>query len=113
MVYKFTAYLALFLVVCSLALSFVPGAVSVMGFLLSIFALMLSLLTIKSGESIYFKVTLCIFGIGVLLVNDSLRLFYALPQTPAYYKVSVYAFLALIIIALSVYTRRRRAARLK
>lgn len=65
---------AIILAIFSLVPSFVPGALSVLGLLLSLAALIISVFSVTTHGEGFFKVTLGIVVFGVLLVNDGLRI---------------------------------------
>jgi hypothetical protein len=53
---------------------------SVLAFYLSLVVLAISITTIKSAGIFYFKTTVIIVCVGMLIVNDYLRFFGSLPQ---------------------------------
>lgn len=99
--------LAVTLAILSLVPSFVPGAVSVIGLLMSLLALLLSLFSIRKRGQRYFRAVLGIVVIGMLLVNDSLRIWATHPIPMGVQAVLV--ALAGIIIAACVLMARKLA----
>ncbi len=104
---KITAgWLAMTLSAFTLTLSIVPGAMSLMGLVASLFALLLSLISVAPNKSGYFKVTLVIVLVGLFLVNDTLRIFGALPDVPSQFKAVAYGVSVSVITACVVASRR-------
>ena len=79
-----------------LAPSVVPGAMSMLASYIALLALITSIITIKSGDIFYFKITAIISAIGIFIVNDGLRLYGSLPQIPLLYKLSMYGVFIII-----------------
>lgn len=100
-------WLAVTLAILSLVPSFVPGAASVIGLLMSLLALPLSLFSIRKRGSHYFRIVLGIVVIGMLLVNDSLRI-WATHPIPIGVQAALVA-LACIIIGACVLVARKLA----
>jgi hypothetical protein len=90
-----------------LAPSVVPGAMSILASFIALLALITSIITIKSGNVFYFKITAIISAIGIFIVNDGLRLYGSLPQTPLLYKLSVYGVFIIICALASLYAKKR------
>ena len=61
------------LVALSLVPNFVPGAMSLFGLGVTLLGLVLSVFSVKNGKLLYFKVTLGLTVIGVLVVDDTKR----------------------------------------
>ena len=87
--------------------SIVPGAMSMLASYIALLALITSIITIKSGNIFYFKVTAIISAIGIFIVNDGLRLYGSLPQIPLLYKLSVYGVFIIICALASIYAKKR------
>ncbi len=83
--------------VFSLAPSMAPGAVSLIGLVLSIGALMLSLLSIRDGNDLQYRVTLVIVVLGILLLNDALRLWDPIPM-PISTRIMLYGMVSVVIL---------------
>ncbi len=90
-------WLAIVLATLSLAPSFVPGAMSLIGLLTSLGALIISLLSITKGKKIYFNITLIIIVTGVLFINDALRVWQPLPM-PINAKITMYGIFGLVVL---------------
>lgn len=90
-------WVAVVLALLALAPSFVPGAMSMIGFALSLLALIISLFSLKTAGQRYFRATLVIVVGGVLLVNDGLRVWYPL-ELPLELKAAMYGLLLLAVI---------------
>ena len=95
-----------------LAPSIVPGVMSALASFITLLILVISIVTIKTGNIFYFKVTAVISGISLFIVNDSLRLYGSLPQVSWEYQVSYYS-LFIIICGLAIYYAKRRASVMK
>ncbi len=91
-----TGWVAILLAVFSLAPSVVPGAMSGMGLLVSLAALVVSVFSVGSGRKNYFIVTLTIVVFGVFFVNDVLRLWASLP-VPMNVKFTLYGFFGIVV----------------
>jgi len=89
----------------SLAPSVVPGAMSVIGWYISVFALMLGLVSLKSGGDFYLKVATCIYALGILLFNEASRLFLPGPETTLVHIASQYLVL-ITFIAIIIYKQK-------
>jgi hypothetical protein len=79
-----------------MAISIVPGAVSVMGLIVSMLAVVVSLFSVKRNGRKYFLVTTSLAVIGAFLVNDGLRVWNPLPL-PLNIKISLYGALILVL----------------
>ena len=79
MIKPLVRHLALLLMLLSLLPSVVPGAMFMMGFLLSLVALLLSVFSVAAEKTFYFYASVALFLSGMLLFNDTLRLWGALP----------------------------------
>ncbi len=94
---KVIGWIAVSISVFSLAPSVVPGAMSLMGLLASILALVLSVFSVEKGKRVYFTATFIIVIIGILVANDTLRMVGAIQGIPVLFKLSAYgvSFLAI------------------
>lgn len=90
-------WIAIGLAVLSLAPSIVPGAVSMMGLLMSLGALIISIFSVSSKGGKYFNITLIIVFSGVFLVNDALRVWDPLPM-PINAKIAMYGVFSLVVV---------------
>ena len=97
MLTKLTGWTAITLALLALAPSFVPGVMSIFGYLLSLVALLLAIFTIKPQQVAYFKATALIVGLGMLVVNPTLSL-YALPEPGLTYKLFAYGLFVLLCV---------------
>ncbi|PID47310.1 MAG: hypothetical protein CSB47_00800 [Proteobacteria bacterium] len=107
MFYKVLGWVAIIVSVLLLIPSVVPGAVSVIASWLAFLILLVSILTIQSGNFFYFKVTATISAIGLFIANDSLRLYGALPGVPWVYKLTCYGAFIVICILAVLYAKKR------
>ena len=98
MLTKLTGWTAITLALLALAPSFVPGVMSIFGYLLSLVALLLAIFTIKPQQVAYFKATALIVGLGMLVVNPTLRLYDALPEVGITYKLFAYGLFVLLCV---------------
>lgn len=91
-------WVAIILAILSLAPSIVPGAVSVMGLLISLGALIISVFSISVGHKNYFNITLAITFFDVFFVNDALRIWGSLPSL-INAKITMYGLFFLVVFA--------------
>lgn len=96
---------AVALAVLALLPAFVPGAMSLIGLLVSASAVILSLFSVRRCGRKYFVGALIVFVAGVLLINASLRV-WASTGTPVELRVGLYA-LASVIAALCMWIASR------
>ena len=105
---RLTGWTAMILAMFSLAPSFVPGALSVIGLLLSLAALIISVFSVKTCGKVFFMTTLGIVAFGVLLVNDGMRLWDPL-DLPKELELALYSLAACVaLICLFVALARDR-----
>lgn len=97
-------WLAVLLGIFALAPSIVPGAMSVMGLLVSFVALVMAVLTVRSAGQTFFKVTLGLVIVGVLLVNDGTRLWGALMPLDIRLPLYVAAFIVCLLCVIAVHS---------
>ncbi|MBQ4836611.1 hypothetical protein [Pseudoalteromonas luteoviolacea] len=76
--------------------SLVPGAMSILAYYISLFVLLLSIITIKYGGRWCFKSTAVIVGLGIFIVNDYLRLVGSLPSSTWVGKLVMYGVFTVI-----------------
>ena len=95
---KITGWVAILLAVFSLAPSFVPGAISFLGLLVSLVALTISVFSVGRGRKNYFVITLAIVVFGVFFINDALRLWGSLPM-PMNVKLTMYGLFGIVFLA--------------
>ncbi|MDK1286244.1 hypothetical protein [Pseudoalteromonas umbrosa] len=81
-----------------LLLSVVPGAMSVLAFYASLIVLLLSIMTIQGNVYWCFKLVSITVGLGMLLVNDYLRLFAGLPSESLLGKLVMYSGFVTIVL---------------
>ncbi|WDE07703.1 hypothetical protein SG34_012875 [Thalassomonas viridans] len=105
MALKIVGWLAIFIGMFSLAPSVVPGAMSAIGWFISIFALIVASVSVKSGSYFYLKVVTVIYGIGALFFNDGSRLYLANPNATLAYKSAVYLVL-ITFTAIILYNKK-------
>ncbi|WP_462156063.1 hypothetical protein [Pseudoalteromonas piscicida] len=76
--------------VLALAPSVVPGSLAVLAFYLSLALLLISLFTISSTCHYYFKLTAIIVGVGMLVLNDYLRVVMPSPEPTWLNRIALY-----------------------
>ena len=103
---KIVGVISVVLVVLSLGPNIVPGAMSLIGLVITLFALVMSVFSVEKGKSVFFKVTLVFSAVGILAVNDTMRIYGAIPGVPVEFKVGVYFFL-LVVIAGCIYSVKK------
>jgi hypothetical protein len=91
-------WMAIALALCSLAPSFVPGAFSIIGMLMSMLALIISLFSVPKNGTRYFAAAMTIVLAGVVLVNDSLRI-WARPPIPPAFRLTLYGTVFIVVAA--------------
>lgn len=93
-----TGIIAIILAVFSLLLSIVPGAMSILGFLISLVALVLAIFSVSMSNRIYYYATLGIVSVGMFVFNDGLRFWDPLPM-PMSFKLTLYGifFIAVLV----------------
>ena len=97
-VYKIIGRLSILIALLSIVFSFVPGAVSAIGFLISIAAVIGSIISTNSGSSFYFKISVMFVGIGLFAINDGLRLIGSLLGVSWGYQWVAYSLFIVICI---------------
>lgn len=107
MFYRVIGWLSILIATLLLALSLVPGAMSIIASYLALITLIASIVSCKSGSDFYFKSTAIITAIGIFIVNDGLRVVGSLPQTPLMYKLAVYGFFITTCLLARRYVRKR------
>lgn len=103
------AWTAIVLVLFSMAISIVPGAVSVMGLIVSMLAVVVSLFSVKRKGRKYFAVTTSLAVIGAFLVNDGLRVWNPLPL-PLNIKIGLYGALIFVLAVCWIAASKLNAA---
>lgn len=83
---------------CLLVPSVVPGAMSVLSFYVSLIVLLLSIMTVQGHVYWCFKLVSITVGVGMLLVNDYLRLFAGLPSESLSGKLVMYSVFITIVL---------------
>jgi len=91
-------WVAILLAVFSLAPSIVPGAMSLMGLLIALFSLIVSVFSVAQNRKSYFNITLVIVLLGILVANDTLRLWGSLAEAPVQFKLTTYGISFLVIV---------------
>jgi hypothetical protein len=89
--------LAVTLGVLALGPSVVPGAMSLIGLLISLFSLVLSILSINSIKQGYFRVCLFLTLFGILVANDTLRIWGSLPIVSTEFKLIIYGIAIMVL----------------
>ena len=90
----------------SLAPSLVPGAMSLIGLLISMLALALSVFSVEKGKRGCFIATLIIVIIGIFVANDTLRLWGAISGVPVEFKSSIYGVSFLVIVGCMLWANK-------
>ena len=112
MFFKIIGWISIILSVLSLAPSIAPGAMSLIGFLISMVALVMSIISINTGSTFYFKSSIFVVCIGIFVVNDGLRLYGSLPQVIWQYKITAYCIFILVCI-FGVFFSKRHSKSIK
>jgi len=89
--------LAIVLAVLSLAPSFVPGAMSIIGLLISLGALIVSIFSVSHGIRNHFNITLIIVILSAFFINDALRIWESMPM-PLHVKLIMYGLFGLVVL---------------
>lgn len=100
MLEKTIGSLAIIIALFALLPSFIPGAMSIIGAGISLFAVFLAIFTTQK-HMYWFYATLCICLIGLLLVNDLLRIWMDPIDLPL--KIKLMAYLALSALLASLW----------
>ena len=98
---------SIILVVLSLAPNIVPGAMSIIGLGLTLFALVLSVFSVQKGKYLYFNVTLALAVFAILVANDTTRVYWAMPGVSAGFKVGVYLFSLAVIVGCIYFLKKQ------
>ncbi len=96
---------AVFVAILSLAPSFVPGAVSVMGLLASLGALVISIFSVNGDSKYHFYITLTIVVLGIFFINDALRVWEPLPM-PINAKVTMYGISCSVVMVCTYFANK-------
>lgn len=72
---------------------------ALIGLIISHFALVLSLASIERNQRKYFRVALTIVLVGMLLVNDTLRIYGAMAEVPLQFRFVAYGLSLFVIIS--------------
>lgn len=98
-------WLAIVLAVLSLAPSLVPGAMSIMGLLASLGALIISVFSVSHGIKKHFNITLIIVVLGVFFINDALRVWESI-TIPINVKLTMYSLFGLVVLGSIFYANK-------
>tara|TARA_R110002153_G_scaffold6556_28_gene30191 strand:- start:6228 stop:6569 length:342 start_codon:yes stop_codon:yes gene_type:complete len=104
--YKILGWISIVVSILILAPSFVPGAMSFLASYIALLTILVSITTIKSGCTFYFKTTAIISAVNVFVVNDGLRLYGSLPQISWSYKITVYCVFITICVFTIFYAKK-------
>lgn len=107
MFYKVLGILAIIIAIVASVIGIVPGAMSVLATYLMLIALIFSIIAVAFGCDTYFKGTAIIVAVGLLILNDGVRLYGSLPQVSWLYKALVYSVYLTICVPV-VYSIRKR-----
>lgn len=103
-------WLTIALALFALAPSFVPGAFSVFGLLISLVALIVSVFSVKEKGKKYFTITMIIVLISVFLVNDGLRIWQPL-EMPSNIKLTLYGIFCFVVLVCTFFVARLAAVK--
>ncbi len=98
MIKKALGWLSILLAILSLAPSFVPGAMSIIGLFVSLVALVISIFSVSYSKNNHYKITLIIVIVGIVFINDALRVWQPLP-IPFNIKITLYSIFVLVVLA--------------
>ncbi len=104
MVQVLVGWSAVLLAVFALLPSSLPGAMSVIGCLISLAALILSVGSVRHHSLSYVHLTLLLVLVGIFVINDGLRLGSPI-NIPFHFKFSLYG-LALIVVVGCLYVAK-------
>lgn len=107
MFYKILGWCGVILAIFSLLPSLVPGALSMIGFFISLIALFISILSTKAGNVFYLKAASFIVAIGMLFINDSLRIVGSLEHISWPSKLFIYGVYLFIIFFAWRYAKKK------
>jgi len=109
---KIFGWCLIFIGILAIALSIVPGAMSIIALFIAFTVLIFSIFTIKTGDLFYFKIISMLTAFNVFIANDGVRIYGSLPQILWQYKLIIYcAFIA--IYALAIYFVKKRSGAIK
>lgn len=97
--------LSILLAILSLAPSFVPGGMSVIGLFISLTALVISIFSVSYNKSNYYKITLTTVIVGVVFINDALRVWQPLPM-PFNAKITMYSLFFLVVLVCMIFAKK-------
>lgn len=99
------AVIAVSLALFALGPSVMPGAFSVFGLLISLVALMISVLSVANAGKKYYRAVMAIIIFGLLMVNDGLRLWNPL-ELPVNDKLALYAIFIIVALVCTIIVNR-------
>ena len=109
---KIFGWCLIFIAVLAVALSIVPGAMSIIALFISFAVLIFPIFTIKTGDLFYFKIIAILTAFNIFIANDGVRIYGSLPQILWQHKLIIYcAFIA--IYALAIYFIKKRSGATK
>jgi len=73
-----------------------------MGLLVALFSLFISIFSVSKNKKTCFNSTLVIVLLGILLANDTLRIWGSLTEVPFQFKLTVYGISLLVIVSFSI-----------
>ncbi len=80
MFYKILGWMSVVIATLVLAPSVVPGAMSMLALYIALLALITSIITIKSGDVFYFKITAIISAIGIFIYPSHFKMQVLAPE---------------------------------
>ena len=105
--FKFVGWVAVALSLPGLFFGFAPGVMAIFAYMILVIALLLSVISIKSGNVMYFKLTALVATTGALFVNSSTSLLSAAGSPPWQWKIVSYIILAFILATGLLFSRRQ------
>lgn len=96
MLYKLTGWSAIFLSFCALYPSYQTGALSVIGFYICLFSLLLSAFASHLGNYFYYRLVFFIAIINVFIINDGTRFVLLIKQNDWVYIGSMYGIFIVV-----------------
>ncbi|MBQ4850363.1 hypothetical protein [Pseudoalteromonas sp. MMG012] len=110
MLYKITGWAAIILALSALLPSYQTGALSVIGFYLCLFSLLISAFASHLGNYFYYRLVFLIAVINVFIINDGTRVMLLIKQTDWVYIGSMYGIFFVIGSICSFLLRREDAS---
>jgi hypothetical protein len=97
MLYKITGWTAILLALLSLFPSYQTGALSVVGFYICLFSLLISAFASSLGKQLFYKSSFLIALMNVFIINDGTRFMLLLEQNDWVYIGSMYGIFIVVV----------------